>query len=178
MDQTDRDLLAELERGLPVTREPFAGIGSRLGIPESEVLERLQRLRSEGVIRRFRARIDQRKLGILANALVAWHVRAGPDRRRRCPSRPVPGSHPLLRTAPGYRAVGLHTLYRSPRGHRQDVTAEVKRCAEMSGLDEYYVTSSKHRDTHVSRRRVRENGGRLAMNRITQCLHGGAPSAA
>ncbi|MFZ2074381.1 MAG: Lrp/AsnC family transcriptional regulator, partial [Methanoregula sp.] len=56
MDQTDRDLLAELEQGLPVTREPFAGIGSRLGIPESEVLERLQRLMSEGVIRRFRAR--------------------------------------------------------------------------------------------------------------------------
>ncbi len=161
MDQTDRDLLAELERGLPVTREPFAGIGSRLGIPESEVLERLQRLRSEGVIRRFRARIDQRKLGILANALVAWHVPRDRTedvgaRLARCPGvthcyerRPVPGRWDYTH----------YTVHHA--GSRQDVTAEVKRCAEMSGLDEYTIIFSTEELKRVPAVRVRENGGEL-----------------
>ena len=74
VDPGDRNLLAVLEQGLPLTREPFAAIGRRLDIPESEVLDRLKRLKREGVIRRFKARIDQRKVGIMANALVAWRV--------------------------------------------------------------------------------------------------------
>ncbi|HII75798.1 MAG TPA: Lrp/AsnC family transcriptional regulator, partial [Methanolinea sp.] len=62
MDRIDRDLLAVLEQGLPVTGTPFEEIGRRLGITESDVLDRLHQLKSEGVIRRFKARIDQRKV--------------------------------------------------------------------------------------------------------------------
>ena len=37
-----------------------------------QVIERIRHLKEAGVIRKFRARIDQRKVGISANALVAW----------------------------------------------------------------------------------------------------------
>ena len=72
MDKTDISLLRELERGLPLVPAPFAEIGKTLSLSESTVMERVRHLKEAGIIRKFRARIDQRKLGITANALVAW----------------------------------------------------------------------------------------------------------
>jgi siroheme decarboxylase len=161
MDAVDRDLLAALEEGLPVTHEPFAGIGRRLNISESEVLERLHRLKNEGVIRRFRARIDQRKMGILANALVAWQV--PPDRSHdagdclaRCPGvthcyerQPVPGRWD-------------YTHYTVHHGSsRETVAAEIEKCAEMTELEDYAVIFSTEELKRVPAVRVRENGGDL-----------------
>ncbi|MEN6609464.1 MAG: siroheme decarboxylase subunit beta [Methanoregulaceae archaeon] len=161
MDPTDSSLLAALERGLPVTREPFAEIGRTLGIPESEVLDRLHRLKNEGVIRRFRARIDQRKVGILANALVAWRVpghlseEAGTSLSRfpgvtHCyERRPVPGRWD-------------YTHYTVHHGcSREAVEAEVAKLAEVAGLNEYIVMFSTEELKRVPAVRVRENGGDL-----------------
>ena len=72
MDPRDREILAALEDGLPLVPEPFGEIGKRLGMTGGEVLERVRQMQDAGIIRRFRARINQRKLGITANALVAW----------------------------------------------------------------------------------------------------------
>jgi len=161
MDPVDRDLLAVLERGLPVTREPFAAIGHRLGIPESEVLERLERLKQQGIIRRFRARIDQRKAGIVANALVAWRVPG--DRRDEagaCLAR-FPGVTHCYerRPVPGRWEYSLYTVHHgSTRG---DVEDEVRGCAEAAGLDEYTVIFSTEELKRVPAVRVRENGGGL-----------------
>jgi siroheme decarboxylase len=161
MDPVDRDLLAVLEQGLPVTREPFAAIGQRLGIPEPEVLERLDRLKKEGVIRRFKARIDQQKAGILANALVAWKVpgeRTGEAGARLalCPGvthcyerRPVPGRWEY----------SLYTVHHGTT--RGVVEAEVRECAGAAGLDEYTVIFSTEELKRVPAVRVRENGGGL-----------------
>jgi DNA-binding Lrp family transcriptional regulator len=161
MDTVDRDLLAALERGLPVTPEPFAEIGRRLDIPESEVLDRLHRLKSSGVIRRFRARIDQRKVGIIANALVAWQVPPGRSddagaRLARCPGvthcyerRPVPGRWD-------------YTHYTVHHGSsRETVAAEVETCAEMTELEKYTIIFSTEELKRVPAVRVRENGGDL-----------------
>jgi DNA-binding Lrp family transcriptional regulator len=161
MDSLDRDLLAALEPGLPVVREPFAEIGRRLGISESTMLDRLQRLRRDGVIRRFRARIDQRKAGVTENALVAWRVaeersvEAGAC-LARCPGvthcyerRPVPGRWE-------------YTHYTVHHGSsRQGVMEEVEQCAEMANLDEYIVIFSTEELKRVPAVRVRENGGDL-----------------
>jgi len=161
MDALDRDLLIALEPGLPVTREPFAEIGRRLGIPESAVLDRLQRLRGDGVIRRFRARIDQRKVGVTENALVAWRVseeRSGETGvlLAQCPGvthcyerRPVPGRWDYTH----------YTVHHA--GSRKEVIAEVERCARTAGLDEYTVIFSTEELKRVPAVRVRENGGDL-----------------
>jgi DNA-binding Lrp family transcriptional regulator len=161
MDTLDRDLLIELENGLPVTREPFAEIGRRLGISESAVLDRLQSLKRDGVIRRFRARIDQRKAGVTENALVAWRV---PEERSReagallarCPGvthcyerRPVPGRWEYTH----------YTVHHA--GSRKEVMAEVEQCAQMAGLDEYTVIFSTEELKRVPAVRIRENGGDL-----------------
>ena len=159
MDRIDRDLLAVLEQGLPVTGTPFEEIGRRLGITESDVLDRLHQLKSEGVIRRFKARIDQRKVGLTANALVAWHVpvdrysEAGEDLAMapgvtHCyERRPVPGRWD-------------YTHYTVHHGSsRRSVESEVEKIAEMTGLDEYIVIFSTEELKRVPAARVGENGG-------------------
>src|SRR5271157_1841551 len=79
MDPIDVHLLQELERGLPFVPAPFEEIGKRLGLSGDEVVERIRYLKKTGIIRKLRARIDQRKLGISANALVAWRAAADKD---------------------------------------------------------------------------------------------------
>jgi siroheme decarboxylase len=161
MDRIDRDLLAELEPGLPVTREPFAEIGRRLSIPESEVLARLERLKSTGIIRRFRARIDQRKTGITANALVAWRVPA--ERRDEAGARlaAFPGVTHCYerRPVPGRWDYTLYTVHHGQR--RDEVTAEVRNIADMTGLNDYILIFSTEELKRVPAVRIGENGGSL-----------------
>ena len=161
MDIIDRDMLAVLEQGLPITREPFAEIGRRLGISESEVLDRLQLLKSNGVIRRFKARIDQRKVGIVANALVAWHIPA--DRYDEAGARLAlfPGvTHCYERKpVPGRWDYTHYTVHHGTS--RKEVAAEVKKIAELTDLKEYTIIFSTAELKRVPAVRIGENGGDL-----------------
>jgi DNA-binding Lrp family transcriptional regulator len=161
MDAPDRELLAALENGLPVTREPFAEIGRRLGMPESEILDRLHRMKSSGVIRRFKARIDQRKVGITANALVAWRVPPGRGDEAGKSLAAFPGvTHCYERGAvPGRWDYTHYTVHHGMS--RSDVTTEVKRCSEMTRLTEYIVIFSTEELKRVPAARVSENRGEL-----------------
>jgi DNA-binding Lrp family transcriptional regulator len=78
MDKTDRLLLKSTQDGIPIVSEPFLEISKEIGIPEDEVITRLERLVKNGVIRRFGASIGHRSIGITANAMCTWNV---PDER-------------------------------------------------------------------------------------------------
>ncbi|MCX9010977.1 MAG: AsnC family transcriptional regulator [Candidatus Methanoperedens sp.] len=78
MDEIDIELLKSAQDGIPVVSEPFLKIAEKLGISEGEVLERLENLIKQGVIRRFGASIGHRSIGITANAMCTWNV---PDER-------------------------------------------------------------------------------------------------
>ena len=73
MDQTDRKILNILQARFPVVPEPFDAVGAELGISGDEVLERVKRLKDNGVIRRIGAVFDSRKLGY-ASTLCAARV--------------------------------------------------------------------------------------------------------
>ncbi len=77
MKQIDRRLLSSMSEGIPLARYPFRMVGAAIGLSENEVTARLRNLRDEGVIRRFGARVDHRRLGIVANAMVCWKVPEG-----------------------------------------------------------------------------------------------------
>ena len=78
MDEIDIKLLAIMEKGIPLTPEPFNEIALEIGITPTEVVSRLRNLKEKGVIRRFGVSIKPNNIGFLANALVAWNV---PDNR-------------------------------------------------------------------------------------------------
>lgn len=77
-DARDRQLLAAIHGGLPLVSRPYAKVGAPLGMPEAEVVERLQRLLAQGVIKRFGVVVRHHELGYRANAMVVWDV---PDKR-------------------------------------------------------------------------------------------------
>jgi len=161
VDPIDVHLLAELEKGIPAVTEPFADIGRRLGIPEAEVLRRAQRLRDEGVIRKIRARINQRLLGITANALVAWRPPAGWDEEDFSRFASSPGlSHCYLRRpVPGRWEYTLYTVHHGRS--REEVLAAVEEMARAAKCSEYLVLFSTEEYKRVPNVRINENGGGL-----------------
>ncbi len=158
MDPTDVRLLRELERGLPFVPAPFEELGKSLGLTGDEVMERIGRLKEAGIIRKFRARIDQRKLGITANALVAWKPAGDGADPGKClaafPSvthcyerRPVPGCWE-------------YTHYTVHHGYSRDqVLDEIKAVAGKIGCQDYTVLFSTREFKRVPNVRMRENGG-------------------
>ena len=63
MDLVDRKLLNIIQSGFPLAEKPYQEIGSRLDISEEEVLERLEGLRQQNVVRQISAIFDTRRLG-------------------------------------------------------------------------------------------------------------------
>jgi DNA-binding Lrp family transcriptional regulator len=73
MDNIDKALINRVQSGFPVVSRPYEQLGCELGISEQEVLERLVRLKRQGIIRRFGAVFDTQKLGF-SSTLVALKV--------------------------------------------------------------------------------------------------------
>jgi DNA-binding Lrp family transcriptional regulator len=159
MEPRDLQVLAALEDGLPFVPDPYAEIGKRLGLAGEEVLERVQKLRDAGIIRRFRARINQRQLGITANALVAWDCDGNPPGEAGA----LLASFPCVthcyerRPVPGRWEYPLYTVHHG--FSREEVADEVRRLAEQAGLYRYLVLFSTEEFKRVPNVRVRENGG-------------------
>ncbi|MGE5547955.1 MAG: AsnC family protein [Solirubrobacterales bacterium] len=76
MELSDRDhaLVAALCDGLPLTERPFLTLGREIGMGEDEVIERLQAMQAEGVIRRLGVIVRHHELGYRANAMVVWDI--------------------------------------------------------------------------------------------------------
>ena len=159
MDSIDILLLQELEHGLPFVPAPFEEIGKQLGLNEDEVLERIRLLKDAGIIRKFRARIDQRKVGITANALVAWKppgtggndpgklLAASPSVTHCYERSPVPGRWE-------------YTHYTVHHGYSKDqVLDDVRSVAVQTHCPEYAVLFSTREFKRVPNVRMRENGG-------------------
>ena len=63
MRADDQELLTALQRGIPIAASPFAHLAEELGRSEADVLEFVERCRAEGIVRRFGAVFDTRRLG-------------------------------------------------------------------------------------------------------------------
>jgi len=74
IDGTDERLLGALADGLPLSPRPYEEVGRWLSLTEGQVLSRLRRLVSEGVVKRFGVIVRHRELGYTANAMVVWNV--------------------------------------------------------------------------------------------------------
>ncbi|MFQ6122623.1 MAG: Lrp/AsnC family transcriptional regulator, partial [Dehalococcoidales bacterium] len=75
LDSIDRKLLNLVQAEFPLTREPYADLGVRLGIGEDEVIHRIEQLKVTGIIRQISPVLDARSLGYQIT-LVAMRVAA------------------------------------------------------------------------------------------------------
>jgi len=74
LSSTDRAIVEATQAGLPLVPAPFAVIADTLGLTEADVLDRLARLKEEGIIRRIGAAPNHYRLGMTANGMTVWDV--------------------------------------------------------------------------------------------------------
>lgn len=73
LDERDKLLLNNVQAGFPLSSRPFLETGGRLGMPEGEVISRIQRLLDEGALNRFGPVLNATVLGG-QRTLAAMHV--------------------------------------------------------------------------------------------------------
>jgi DNA-binding Lrp family transcriptional regulator len=73
LDNNDRRLLNLIQAEVPLTREPFADLGQRLGTGGDEVMKRIEKLKERGIIRLIGPVLNSRALGY-HTTLVAMKV--------------------------------------------------------------------------------------------------------
>ncbi|HEX6733713.1 MAG TPA: AsnC family transcriptional regulator [Azonexus sp.] len=74
MDELDRALIVATQGGLPLVARPYATVAETLGVAEAVVMERLQRMLADGVIRRIGAVPNHYAIGWTANGMTVWDV--------------------------------------------------------------------------------------------------------
>ncbi len=100
MDPTDKIILNEIQSGFPVTSRPFLEIGNRLGLSEDEVIERIRRLKEDGIIRRIGGNFNSRKLGFTSTLCAA-----------KVPEEKIAG---FVEVVNGYKGVTHNYLRKNP----------------------------------------------------------------
>lgn len=141
LTELEKQLVKELQSGLPLVSRPFAEIGRRLGLSEEAVLEKLQAFKDSGHLKRLGAAIRHQRVGFAGNALVAWRV---PEDRLDEVGRTLAGfkeiTHCYQRvTRPGW-PYNLYTMVHKPT--RDECAGLVRRLAEQVGVDDYLVLFS------------------------------------
>ena len=66
LDDRDKEMLAVLQEGLPLTSRPFAVIADELDWSEEEVIERLEVLVGSGLVRKVGAVLDSKRIGAVS----------------------------------------------------------------------------------------------------------------
>lgn len=77
LDAVDRRLIAATQGGLPLVSQPYATVADIVGVDETEVIARLQRLLASGAIRRIGAVPNHYALGLTENGMSVWDVADG-----------------------------------------------------------------------------------------------------
>ncbi len=140
LDAADRRLLDILQTDFPLVPEPFAAIAADLEGPTStEVLDRTQRLKDEGLIRRISAIFDSRSVGY-QSTLAAFQVEEGRLDPVAATISAHPGvSHNYART----HAYNLWFTLTVPAG--DDIEAIIADLARRTAVDRYLVLPSERR---------------------------------
>jgi DNA-binding Lrp family transcriptional regulator len=77
LSEQDVETIRATQGPMPVAAEPYAPAAERLGVPQEEVLRRLESLRERGGLRRVAAILFHRRAGFSANGMGVWKVPDG-----------------------------------------------------------------------------------------------------
>jgi len=74
MDTIDYRLIEAIQNGLPISSRPYAEVGEALNLTEQQVIERLKRLKQQGLVKRLGVIVNHRQLGYRSNAMIVLNV--------------------------------------------------------------------------------------------------------
>lgn len=70
----DKKIVRLLSQDIPLTDTPFNDLAKKAGVKEGLFITRLKAYKKRGLLRKFSAVVNHRKLGFNANAMCAWNV--------------------------------------------------------------------------------------------------------
>ena len=70
----ERDLVVEIQGGLPITETPYADVAAALDVDVDWVIETIERFRREGKVRRVGVIPNHYALGYTENGMTVWNV--------------------------------------------------------------------------------------------------------
>ena len=138
----EKKVIASIQGDIPIVSRPYALLAERIGIPETQFIEILQKLTERGVIRRFGATLRHQKSGYQANAMTAWQVEE--DRieevgKIMAAFRAV--SHCYRRDPAEGWPYNLYTMIHGKS--EADCKTTAKKMAEKSGVQTYQLLFSR-----------------------------------
>ena len=74
IDAIDRQIIQATQAGLPLVAEPYQVIAEQLGLTAPQVMQRMQSMLDNGVIRRIAAVPNHYKIGYRYNGMTVWDV--------------------------------------------------------------------------------------------------------
>jgi siroheme decarboxylase len=74
ISERDKEFVRELQKDLPVIREPFNDMAEQLGVTTQELFDKAREYEGNGLMRRYAAILRHRDAGFMANGMVVWNV--------------------------------------------------------------------------------------------------------
>ena len=156
----ERDLVVEIQGGLPITETPYADVAAALDADVDWVIETIKRFEAEGKVRRVGVIPNHYALGYTENGMTVWDVpedvldEVGPavaslDFVTHCYERP--------------RHAGVWEYNFFAMTHGRTEAESERRIAEVKALmDEYWDVGPGDWDTLFSTRILKKTGIRIA----------------
>jgi len=136
LNAADWTVIDALQRELPVVRRPFDVMSKKAGMQSDDFIERCERLRQRGVMRRFGAALAHTRAGYAANAMVCWVApRDSVEDKGRIMSSFAEVSHCYERETRYGWPYNLYTMIHG--GTEQECRDAIGRIASRSGIDNY-----------------------------------------
>jgi DNA-binding Lrp family transcriptional regulator len=71
LDDIDRAIINEIQSDFPITQRPYHELGKHFDLKEHEIIERVERLKSEGIIRRIGGNFNSKRLNFTSTLCAA-----------------------------------------------------------------------------------------------------------
>ncbi|WP_456372041.1 siroheme decarboxylase subunit beta [Thiolapillus sp.] len=136
MDSLDRAIIEATQAGLPLTRQPYATVAEKVGSDETTVMQRMQAMQEQGIIRRIGAVPNHYVLGFRGNGMSVWEV---PEDRIQSCGEMIGAldyvSHAYHR--PKHPPLWNYNLFAMVHGrNREEVMDKVEKIATLLGDDD------------------------------------------
>jgi len=87
LDDADKKILNRIQSDFPMESKPYLALAAEFGLSEKEVLERVTRLKRDGIIRRIGANLTPARLGFVSTLCAAAVPEDRIDTFARCVNR-------------------------------------------------------------------------------------------
>jgi DNA-binding Lrp family transcriptional regulator len=130
LDDIDRAILNRIQSNFPITSRPYLSIANELGLTESEVLDRIGRLKKTGIIRRIGGNFVPGKLGFVSTLCAAKVPLEKVERFAKVVNRYSGVTHNYQRD----NAYNVWFTFIAPS--MDEINANLREIAEKTGVDD------------------------------------------